>query len=340
MKNTILNKFQTKTNGLFIRNSEAVDLLELFFISSVTSFIFIRGYLKITGFPQLGGGNIHVAHLLWGGLFMLIALLLTFVSLSNNSKKMAAIIGGIGFGTFIDEVGKFLTSNNDYFFQPSIAIIYVVFVCIFILIKVFQNYSRFSSDSIKINAIHYLPDIVLKKLNSEKRNEILKLLENLNQTDPMTKNIEQIFKNAEYKSYSPNEINETIKKVKKLIIKVINSRGIQAIVLTILFLGILFTFFLSAVALYGKIFNYITVSYLISAIISSLFALAGYYFLFKNRQIKAYQFFIISVLISIFISQFFLFLQNQLATLNFLLINLVIYTFFKIKYNSLILKEN
>jgi len=33
---------------------------------------------------------------------------------------------------FIDELGKFITSDNNYFFQPTISLIYIVFIIIFL----------------------------------------------------------------------------------------------------------------------------------------------------------------------------------------------------------------
>ena len=65
--------------------------------------------------------------MLWGGLFMLLAMLLLFTMLGRASQRFAAILGGVGFGTFIDELGKFITSDNDYHYQPTIGLIYIVF---------------------------------------------------------------------------------------------------------------------------------------------------------------------------------------------------------------------
>jgi hypothetical protein len=47
-----------------------------------------------------------------------IGILLSFVD--RHLRLPATILAGAGFGFFIDEVGKFLSSNNDYFFKPSL----------------------------------------------------------------------------------------------------------------------------------------------------------------------------------------------------------------------------
>ena len=51
----------------------------------------------------MGGDGIHVAHALWGALFMLIALLIVFLRVGLPAMRLAAVLGGVGFGLFIDE---------------------------------------------------------------------------------------------------------------------------------------------------------------------------------------------------------------------------------------------
>jgi hypothetical protein len=115
-----------------VRSVQAPHLMERFLVSAIVAVLLIRAYLTLTGFPQMGGHGLHIAHMLFGGLGMLIALLASLTLLGPRVRVFAATVGGAGFGTFIDELGKFITSNNNYFFQPTVSLIYVIFVLLFI----------------------------------------------------------------------------------------------------------------------------------------------------------------------------------------------------------------
>ena len=118
---------------------EAGDHIEVFLVSAVAAILAIRGYLRLTGYPQLGDDDIHIAHMLWGGLLMVASILILLIFLSKTAEKFATVIGGLGFGTFIDEVGKFVTQDNNYFFKPAVAIIYTIFILVFLSVRAIQT---------------------------------------------------------------------------------------------------------------------------------------------------------------------------------------------------------
>src|SRR5881409_888972 len=47
-----------------VRAADA-DLLDTFLVSAIATVVVIRIFLEATGYPQLGGGGLHIAHVLW-----------------------------------------------------------------------------------------------------------------------------------------------------------------------------------------------------------------------------------------------------------------------------------
>ena len=87
---------------------------------------------------------------------MLAALLLLIVYLDRPIQHLAVIVAGLGFGTFIDEIGKFVTSDTDYFFRPAVALIYVVFVVLFLVGRALAGETRLTEREALANALDLL----------------------------------------------------------------------------------------------------------------------------------------------------------------------------------------
>jgi hypothetical protein len=87
-----------------------------------------RAFLSLTGYPQIGGGGLHIAHVLWGGLLLFAAALLPLLWANRWVYDGTALLAGLGVGLFIDEVGKFITESNDYFFPAAAPIVYAFFL--------------------------------------------------------------------------------------------------------------------------------------------------------------------------------------------------------------------
>ena len=70
------------------------------------------------------------------------------------------MLGGIGFGFFIDELGKFITEDNDYFFKPAAGIIYLIFITMFLVIRELSRRQRLDQRTALANALAFLPSTV------------------------------------------------------------------------------------------------------------------------------------------------------------------------------------
>jgi hypothetical protein len=159
-----------------LRNSDGPVLFESFFVAAVVSFLGIRAFLVVTGFPRVGRGELHIAHMLWGGALMLIALLLLLAYLDRPIQHVAAVVAGLGFGTFVDEIGKFVTADNDYFYRPAIALIYVVFVAVFLAARALAGRQRLTEREALANAIDLIETTIDRDLEPEDRARIQALL--------------------------------------------------------------------------------------------------------------------------------------------------------------------
>jgi hypothetical protein len=111
-----------------VRREDAERYLALTLVSFAATVIATRWFLQLTGFPKIGGGDLHIAHALFGGLLLFVAALLPIVMAGRSVYQAAAVVSGIGIGLFIDEVGKFITSQNDYFTPAAAPIIYATFL--------------------------------------------------------------------------------------------------------------------------------------------------------------------------------------------------------------------
>lgn len=160
-------------------------LLEYFFVSGVVAVLLIRAWLGLTGYPQIGGHGLHIAHMLFGGLGMLAALLATLSFLGARTRRFAAIVGGAGFGAFIDELGKFITSNNDYFYQPTVALIYVVFVLLFIAGERLATEANPTPDERLAQSLDVLTSAVLDGYPARQRDLAMKLLASCDPKNPL-----------------------------------------------------------------------------------------------------------------------------------------------------------
>jgi hypothetical protein len=181
---TVAPGTRTARFGL-VRRVEAGGALETVLVSAVATLLGIRAYLQATGFPQVGGGGLHIAHMLWGGLLMLIALVLALIYIGRPARFLAAVVGGAGFGTFIDELGKFITRDHDYFFRPTAGLLYVIFVLLFLSFRAMDRHRPGTREGALANAADALPELVVGGATEAERARVLRLLDSSGASGPL-----------------------------------------------------------------------------------------------------------------------------------------------------------
>lgn len=155
-----------------VKREGAEDYLLLSLISFGASVVFTRLFLNLANFPKLGNDNLHIAHVLWGGLILFAAALLPLIFANKWAYSTSAIFSGLGVGLFIDEVGKFITQTNNYFFPPAAPIIYAFFlITVLIYMRVRKSKSQ-TPRSEMYRALSILTEVLDSDLDAEERTDI------------------------------------------------------------------------------------------------------------------------------------------------------------------------
>lgn len=314
-----------------VRDVHGPMYLETFLVSAVAAILGIRLYLELSGYPRLGPGGLHIAHMLWGGLLMLIALVLLLAFLGRRVKQAAAVAGGVGFGAFIDELGKFLTSDNDYFYRPTIGMIYVILIGLFLIFRQIARHRELTRIEVLTNAAAMLPEIVIDGAQSTEIGRALALLDRSGYQTELARAIREAVLDAErVPESSPSLPSRIASGTRRLYSLIVGLRWFQrAIVLT-------FTANAAAsvIAAISSVSSgslggfssddrsFATLAQLAGSAAASAVTIVGVVLLARSR-LAAYQWFKRSVLITIFFVQVFLFFESQLAALSGLVINLV-----------------
>lgn len=314
-----------------MRNAEAAPLLENFFVAAVVSFLAIRAFLAATGYPRLGGNGIHVAHMLWGGLLMLAALMLLLAFLDRSVQHVAAIVAGLGFGTFVDEIGKFVTADNDYFFRPAVAMIYVTFVAMFLVGRGLVGRRQLRPNEALANALALLAGTLDRPIEPDDRARLHRLLRRADQESELTvlvrryvaglpgipdteSPIERLRRwlDGAYRALMANDWAETALVVGVIAYTAFAVVGVLVVTTEAPAPG---TPESSAVA---------TVAQLISTLAGAILVARGILSLHASHA-DAYRWFMRGLLVWILVTQVFIFYSSQLAGLGGLAVDLVAY---------------
>jgi hypothetical protein len=162
-----------------VRRFGAENNLLIILISFAATVILTRTYLSLANYPQLGEGPLHIAHVLWGGLFLFAGCLIPILFTNRWTFSISSLFAGIGVGLFIDEIGKFITLSNNYFYQPAAAIIYALFLLTVLLYWRIQRPRSHDARTELYHALDLLEELLENDLDREEYEEIVERLEKI-----------------------------------------------------------------------------------------------------------------------------------------------------------------
>ena len=159
------------------RNFLGPGYADTFMIIAIATVLITRLYLQLTGYPQVGGRTLHISHSLYGATFTLLALLIGWLVLGSRGRGIAVVLGGIGFGLMLDEVGKFLTKTNNYFYEPSAEIMYILIVVVLVGTRAMRIVRPLDAQECLASASAIATDGLARGLGHERREVGLMLVE-------------------------------------------------------------------------------------------------------------------------------------------------------------------
>ncbi len=166
----------------------ASELVLIMMMTAIGTVLLTRLCLDMTDYPMVGGEVWHIAHLTWGGTLMLFGMVLALITHGERYKKIAAGGFGIGWGWFIDEAGKYLSVDNDYFFQPAIVVMYIFFILMFLLYRFLERNRVKNPKVLLYQALANLEEITEKDLEKKEKRELIKNLDRIaKRVDPTIK---------------------------------------------------------------------------------------------------------------------------------------------------------
>lgn len=300
------------TKNIFIRNIESESYRENLLVSAVVTVFVIRIFLKVSGYPQLGIGDLHIAHILWGGFFMIAAIIILLSFLNKDALRVSSVLGGIGFGTFIDEFGKVVTEDNDYFFQPTIAFIYIIFVLLYLIFHMIPRYRPISKKEYLVNAMEMMKESAINDFDKEEEQQAREYLAKADQKNKIVQALSKLLQTMETVPVTrPNIFIRLRHGLQKGYWKIAHSDLILHGVIIFLAFQTVRTFgnsislFITRPDLlfdeWGK---------LISSLLVALFATIGFLTI-KSSKVDAYKFFRIAVLVSLLLTDFFALMNFQ-----------------------------
>jgi hypothetical protein len=160
-------KTEVEKTGGAVRREEASRYYLISVLSFAAALAGVRLFLQLTGYPQIAGGDLHISHVLWGGLFMFVAALAPLVLVNRKVYVVSAVLSGVGIALFIDEVGKFITKDYNYHYPAAAPIVYIFFLLTLFVYLRLRRPPRHSDYAELVQSLEAISDDLNRPLPAE-----------------------------------------------------------------------------------------------------------------------------------------------------------------------------
>jgi hypothetical protein len=304
-----------------VRNVEFSRLFDSFLISAVSTILLVRFYLTVTGYPQIGGSILHISHLLPGTILMLAAILIMLAAVNRAVRDFAAILSGVGFGLSWDELGKFITQTNNYFFKPTLGLIYLTFVLLYLLVR-YAGQRRLSQDDYIANAIDLIKEAAIKDLDTWEYERAKELMLHVSPNHILYQPTMDMLKKVKPTGKRNPLLTDRIMSIVMKPVHILSEwRHFTQMVVTIAVTYGVINIFVTFFFLYGA-FSSDNINFgilkgdeadlagALSALITVVLLTGGAYYYSQGRHKRAYELFESGLLIEIFVGQVILFFKS------------------------------
>lgn len=318
------------------RNAEARDNLEVFLVSAISSLLLLRFYLYLAGYPQVGGGSLHIAHMLYGGLLLMVAVVINISFLGSRAERLAAVVGGVGFGVFIDELGKFITKDNNYFFRPTIGIIYALFCVLYLTFNFLGRRQRLSSEEYQLNALRQFEEAVVHHMDKYEKSAMHEFLRRADKDSAITQGLKDLLQHVETIPVETGRAERVRKRLARSYGNFWRQRNsnrfvaavfvLQAAVFIIIVANALFSNFDSFTDLFSTHDTYVhnlIIGQLLASLVAAVFVITAVVQLPGSRA-EALEWFRRAILTNLFLTEFFIFCRIQFRAIPGFVINLIL----------------
>ncbi len=300
---------------------------DTFLVVAVASVLANRLFLIITGYPQLGNGTLHISHAIWGALMLASAVVMSISFLGPFTRKVVAVLGGAGFGWFIDELGKFITRDVNYFYEPTFALIYMTFIAMYLVFRALQR-RHYTADEGVLNALEAVKSAALGQLEEPQRREALALFDATKPDSEYADEVRRLLVNAPAQpARAPSVFTRGADRMRAWYERVTERRWFTVTIdafFTFLAFGVILT--VVSLVLDGPgVAGFTEWAAFISSMVANACLLVGVFLLRRHEKLRAYQWFDRGLLISIFVTQVFVFADEQLGGTVGLVVILIVW---------------